>query len=126
MLAYLLTESSTYLDFTALYTDLDLQVSRFPTTRKLNKAMTKNPPALLIAEFEYGYGSNYAGINISNLDVSLHTLRRYAPDAKVIIMCYPHEKQYVKELEALFPLHHVLCHPVHEADLSKGIKLVLT
>lgn len=125
MLTYILSNSSTYLDFPGLYTNLGLRISRFETTRKLNKAITKNPPDLLIAEFLYGYGNNYAGINVSNLDVSLHSLRRYAPKARIIVLCYPHEAQYVKELQALFPLDLSLKHPVNEDDLSAGLKLIL-
>ena len=81
--------------------------------------LKKNPPDFVVAEFFYGYGNNYAGINISNLDVFLHALRRYAPDAKVIVLVEKPERQYVDKLMELFSIHSVLTYPVSEKTMSE-------
>lgn len=65
-----------------------------------------------MAEFQYGYGNNYAGVNVSNLDVFLASLQKYAPGAKVIVLVSKAERQYVDKLAQLFPLDTVLTTPV--------------
>ncbi len=71
-----------------------------------------------MAEFFYGYGNNYAGVNISNLDVLLSSLQKYAPHARVIVMVDKSEYRYVEPLTQLFPLHAVFSLPVLEADMQ--------
>lgn len=122
MLAYALITSPTYLDYPELYRQQQLDLQRFTNTRALNKAIAKHPPDLLIAEFFYGYGNNYAGINLSNLDVSLHSLRRYAPDAKVIVLADKTELEYVDKLGELFTIHAALSHPVQQTTLGNCIQ----
>ena len=41
--------------------------------------LRKRPPDFIVTEFFYGYGNNYAGVNLSNLDVMLSSLPKYAP-----------------------------------------------
>lgn len=81
--------------------------------------LKKSPPDFVVAEFFYGYGNNYAGINISNLDVFLHALRRYAPEAKVIVLVEKPERQYVDKLMALFSIHSALLYPVTEKQIQE-------
>lgn len=40
----------------------------------------------LVAKFFYGYGNNYTVVNISNLDLLLFSLQKYAPKARVIVL----------------------------------------
>jgi len=40
----------------------------------------------VVAEFFYGFGNNYAGANLGNLDVFLASLQKYAPEARVIVL----------------------------------------
>lgn len=75
-------------------------------------------PDFVVAEFFYGYGNNYAGVNVSNLDVFLYSLQKYAPQARIIVLVDKEERGFVEKLDALFPLHAVLQHPVREADLE--------
>lgn len=79
-------------------------------------------PDYIVAEFFYGYGNNYAGVNISNLDVFLHSMQKYAPDAKVIVMFDKAEREYVEKLNDLFPLHAILQHPVQSMELENILK----
>lgn len=86
--------------------------------RKAINELKKQQPDYVVAEFFYGYGNNYAGVNISNLDVFLYSLQRYAPQARVIVMVDKSERQYVDKLNEIFSLHAVLQHPVSNAQLE--------
>ena len=85
--------------------------------------LKKQQPDFLVAEFFYGYGNNYAGVNIRNLDTLLSTLQKYSRDTRVIVMVDKNERQYVDKLNALFPLHAVLVHPVHAAQLADCLQV---
>ncbi len=86
--------------------------------RKALQQLKQQPPDIVVADFIYGYGNNYAGVNISNLDVFLHGLQRYAPAAKVIVLVEKAERQYVDKLNEILPLHAVLVYPVSEAMMA--------
>ena len=74
-----------------------------------------------MAEFFYGYGNNYAGVNISNLDVLLHSLQKYSPDTNVIVLVDKSEFQYVDKLNNIIKLHDVFKSPVSRSQLQKSI-----
>ncbi|MCW8900154.1 MAG: hypothetical protein OQK75_08335 [Gammaproteobacteria bacterium] len=84
--------------------------------------MKKQKPDFIVAEFFYGYGNNYAGVNISNLDVMLCSLQKYAPDAKVVILVEKSERKYVDNLVERFPIHAVLQYPVSAKMMSENLK----
>ena len=90
--------------------------------RKAIGQLKTNKPDFVVAEFFYGYGNNYAGVNISNLDVFLHSMQKYAPDAKVIVIVDKSEREYVAKLNDLFPLFAVLQHPVQAIELENLLK----
>lgn len=117
-----IVESPAHPDFSALYRELGLEEIRATSMRKAIAALKKQPPAWVVAEFFYGYGNNYAGVNVSNLDVFLASARKYAPDARVIVMVDKGETRYVDKLTELFPVHAVLVHPVSREDLRKTLQ----
>lgn len=110
-------ESPLHPDFTTLYRKLGYENVQLSSMRKAISELKKQKPDYVVAEFMYGYGSNYAGVNVSNLDVFLHSLQKYAPEAKVIAMVEKHEVKYVSKLLDLFTLHGVLQHPVSQQAL---------
>ena len=90
--------------------------------KSMRKAMTelkRQAPDFVVAEFFYGYANNYAGVNISNLDVFLFSLQKYAPKARVVVLVQPRERQYVDPLNKIYPLHAVLVHPVREVEIEQ-------
>ncbi len=105
-------------DFSSVYQRANIQEMRFNSMRKAINALKKQQPDYVVAEFFYGYGNNYAGVNISNLDVFLYSLQRYAPQARVIVMVDKSEHQYVDKLNEIFSLYAVLQHPVSKAQLE--------
>ena len=113
-------ESPTHPFLTPLYNELGIEELCFRHMRKLISKIKKEQPDYIAAEFFYGYGNNYAGINISNLDVMLYSLQRYSPKTKVIVFVDKSEKQYVDKLNDILPLHAVITHPVTKKDLSEA------
>lgn len=109
---YSIIESPLHPDFTRLYHDMNFENLQFNSMRKAISHLKKQKPDYVVADFLYGYGNNYAGVNVSNLDVFLHSLEKYAPDAKIIVMVEKEEIKYLPKLTALFNLHAALQYPV--------------
>ena len=119
---YTLLESPTFLRVPDLYAALNIEESRFQTARQFNKAIARQAPEMVLAEFRYGFGNNYAGVNISNLDVSLYALQRHAPNAHIIILADKSEQPYLPRLEALFKIDTVLTLPVNKQTLKRALQ----
>lgn len=111
-------ESPGHPNFAALYRRLGIVESRFNSMRAALQALKRQGPDYIVAEFFYGYGNNYAGVNISNLDVMLYSLQKYAPQARVIVLVEKDQRQYVDPLQAILPLHAILIQPVTEAQMQ--------
>ena len=108
-------------DFSALYQRLGIVAERFDTARNLHRALQKQPPDFFVGEFVYGYGNNYAGANVSNLDVTLRSLQYFAPQAKMIVFMHPREEPHIGKLLELFPIHAVLTYPVTEQQMQAAL-----
>ena len=113
-----LIESPFHSDFSALYQKLSIATERFDSARNLHRALQKQPPDFFVGEFIYGWGNNYAGANISNLDVTLRTLQCFAPQAKMIVFMHPREEAHISKLLELFSIHTVLTYPVSELAMQ--------
>ena len=120
-IVYSLIESPAHADFSSIFKQMGFTNIRLTSSRKAMSELKRNPPGFVVAEFFYGYGNNYAGINISNLDVFLHALRRYSPDAKVIVLVEKQEQQYVEKLKDLFDIHNALVYPVSAEDMKQAL-----
>ncbi|ODU04982.1 MAG: hypothetical protein ABS89_02775 [Thiobacillus sp. SCN 63-1177] len=119
---YSLIESPFPPDFSALYRELGIESQRFDSARNLHRALQKQPPDFFVGEFVYGWGNNYAGANVSNLDVTIRTLQRFAPQAKVIVFMQPREADHIGKLLELFPVHAVLAYPVSEQAMQAALQ----
>jgi hypothetical protein len=117
-----IVESPAHRDFSRLYRRLGIEEVKLGSMRKAISALKKQTPDYVVAEFIYGYGNNYAGVNVSNLDVFLYSLQKYSANARIIVMVERRELQYVDKLAALFPLYAVLPLPVSEQDLENVLK----
>ncbi len=114
-------ESSTHPNFTALYNSLDIQENKISSMRKAIAALKKQQPDFIVAEFFYGYGNNYAGVNISNLDVLLYSLQKYSAQTKVIVLVDKDEFQHVNKLNKIITLHDILKLPINKDQLQKSL-----
>lgn len=119
---YSIIESPAHPDFSALYRRNGIDHIRLTSQRKAISQLKKTVPDYVVAEFFYGYGNNYAGANVCNLDVFLASLQKYAPQAKVIVLVEKAEQEYVPRLAERFPLHAVLVQPVAEQDMQAALE----
>ena len=111
-------ESPSHPMLSPLYKELGYQEQRFTNMRKAISALKKTQPDFVVADFLYGYGNNYAGVNVSNLDVFLHSLQKYAPEAKVIVLVSKQEQQYIEKLANLFSLEAFFTYPVDQKAIG--------
>ena len=112
-------ESAAHPNFTATYKRLGIDETKLTSMRKALASLKSQPFDFIVCEFFYGYGNNYAGVNISNLDVMLYSLQKYSPETRVIVLVDKAEREYVDKLNEIFPLHGVLQYPVSESDLQQ-------
>ena len=125
-LLYDIVESPGHPDLSPLCAKLGLERLVFSSQRKAIGQLRRRPPDLVVADFFYGYGNNYAGANVSNLDVLLRSLQRFAPGARVVVLADRHEVQFVPRLAELFDLHAVVKLPADPAQLAAALALKRT
>lgn len=111
MLLYDIIESPLHPDLSALCQRLGYRYNRFTSQRKAMAQIKREPPDLVVGDFFFGFGNNYAGANVSNLDVLLRSLQRFAPDARIIVLADKQQVGYVDRLAELFSLHAVITLP---------------
>jgi len=114
-------ESPTHPDLAEVYARAGLEEIRLTSTRKAIAHLKECAPDYVVAEFFYGYGNNYAGVNISNLDVFLFSLQKYAPSARVIVLVDKSEREYVDKLNDIIPLHAVCVLPVLPEQVAAAL-----
>ena len=119
---YALVDSPFASHFPDLYEALGIVVERFDSARNLHRALQKQPPDFFVGEFIYGWGNDYAGATVSNLDVTLRTLQAVAPQAKVIVVMQPSEEAHIGKLLALFSVHAVLKYPITEEQMRAALQ----
>jgi tetratricopeptide (TPR) repeat protein len=120
-LLFSILETPAHRDHAALYRRLGIRERKLGSMRKAIAALREQVPDFVVAEFLYGYGNNYAGVNISNLDVFLYSLQKYSSATRIIVLVAPAELPFVDKLAALFPLHAVLPLPVDEQALERAL-----
>jgi len=96
-------------------------VEHFDSARNLHRALKKQQPDFFVGEFVYGWGNNYAGANVSNLDVTLRTLQAQAPQTRIIVVMQPGEEAHIGKLLELFSVHAVLKYPISEEPLRAAL-----
>lgn len=114
-------ESPLHPNFIDLYQSLNIENVQFNSMRKAISHLKNQQPYFVVADFLFGYGNNYAGVNVCNLDVFLHSLQKYAPEAKVIVMVEKEERKHIAKLENLFTLYAVLQYPISEKEMSEQL-----
>lgn len=107
-------------DFSGLYREMGIVEERFDSARNLHRALQKKAPDYFMGEFVYGWGNDYAGATVSNLDVTLRTLQAAAPQAKIIVVMQPGEAPHIGKLLDLFAVDAVLKYPV-TADEMRAV-----
>jgi len=121
-LLYSIVESPTHPDLSPLYRAHGIEEVKLNSQRKAINQLKRRPPDWVVAEFFYGFGNNYAGVNVSNLDVFLHSLRKYAPQARVIVLASPRDIAHIDKLTSLFDIHAVVRHPLNEQQMLEALR----
>ena len=119
---YDIIESPAHPDLSGICQRLGYEYIGFSAQRKALSRMKRQPPDLLVADFFYGYGNNYAGANVSNLDVMLRSLQRFAPTARAIVLADRNETVHIPKLAALFELHAVLTLPATPEEIETALR----
>lgn len=114
-------ESPSHPNFTELYNSLGIEETKITSMRRAIAALKKQQPDYIVAEFFYGYGNNYAGVNISNLDVLLYSLQKYSADTKVIVLVNKDEFKFTIKLNKIIKLHDILKTPISLKQLQKSL-----
>lgn len=114
-------ESPGHPNASELYNALGIKETKITSMRKAIAALKKQQPDFIVAEFFYGYGNNYAGVNISNLDVLLYSLQKYSEYTKVIVLVDKDELIYVDKLNEIIRLHDILKLPINKKSLHKSL-----
>lgn len=114
-----LIESPTHPKLSELYAQMGIREIQVNSSRKAINVLKKERPDFIVAEFFYGYGNNYAGVNVCNLDVLLSSLPKYSPDTKTIVFVQKDEFQYVQKLHELYPLHGVFLYATPEYAIEE-------
>ena len=114
-------ESSGHPNASELYESLGIKETKITSMRKAIAALKKQQPDYIVAEFFYGYGNNYAGVNISNLDVLLYSLQKYSEHTRVIVLVDKSEFKYVDKLNEIIGLHDILKFPINKEQLQKSL-----
>lgn len=114
-------ESSGHPNASELYESLGIKETKITSMRKAIAALKKQQPDYIVAEFFYGYGNNYAGVNISNLDVLLYSLQKYSEHTRVIVLVDKSELKYVDKLNEIINLHDILKYPINKEQLQKSL-----
>lgn len=115
-------ESPSHPNFAELYISLGIEETKITSMRRAISALKKQQPDYIVAEFFYGYGNNYAGVNISNLDVLLYSLQKYSAETKVIVLVNKNEFKFVNKLNNIIKLHDTLKNPVNSKQLQKSLE----
>ena len=116
-----IVESPSHPNFAEIYARLGLREYRFASIRKAVKGLQTLSPDYVVAEFFYGFGNNYAGANLGNLDVFLSSLQKYAPEAAVVVMVSLNQRKYADQLADKFPIAAILTHPVRTTDMEQAL-----
>lgn len=123
---YSLVLSPFHADFSTLYADHGYEACSFNSERKAIQSLKSKIPDVVVADFIYGYGNNYAGVNVCNLDVFFYSLQKYRDDSKKILLVEKSEQQYVEKLHNIIPVDQVLVYPVTEEHMKQALELVST
>jgi DNA-binding NarL/FixJ family response regulator len=121
-LVFDIVESPAHPDLSAICRSLGFERQGFSSQRKALAALKRRAPDIVVADFFYGYGNNYAGANVSNLDVLLRSLQRFAPAARIVILAERSEMQHIPHLAALFELAAVVVLPADRQQIEQTLR----
>lgn len=112
-----IVESPLHPRLSPLFKRLGFDEVELTSTRKAVSALKKQKPDLVVADFVYGYSNNYSGIHISNLDVFLMSMQKFAPGTPVIILAAKDELEHAEKMREICEIVAILPFGVKEPEL---------
>ena len=120
-LLYSIIDTPNHPDFSALYRRLGYEERRITSQRKAIGELKKHPPALVVGEFLNAFHTYYQATNISNLDVFLQSLIKYAPTARVLVIVDKREQALAESLKKIHSRLVLLPRPLDEARMEAAL-----
>lgn len=117
-----LIESPHHPNFSALFVRLGYEEVELTSTRKAVSQLKKQKPDVVLADFVYGFSNNYSGVHISNLDVLLMSMQKFAPDAEVIILTSNKEMEHAEKMRNICAVKAILPYSVSEEKLTELLR----
>lgn len=116
---YSIVELGGYPDFGPQYRQAGFQVVSVQSVRKALALMKKDPPAVVVAEFNFQ--SDFRD-RTSTLETLMATLQSRYPECKSIILYEPEVAHAFKRLQATFPIDVALAFPVDAERMQQALK----
>jgi DNA-binding NarL/FixJ family response regulator len=116
-----IVDSPRHPNLASLFARLGLTEVLLTSTRKAVSQLKKQRPDLVIADFVYGYSNNYDGIHISNLDVFLMAMQKFAPGTRVVILAADEEQEHAQKMREICPIAAILPFSVKEAEMEREL-----
>lgn len=117
-------ESPVHPNLSTLYSRLGFEEVPLTSTRKAVSQLKKQMPDVVVADFVYGFSNNYSGVHISNLDVFLMSMQKFAPGTPVIILVAPGEMEHAEKMRNICPIQAILPFSASEAQLESELRLI--
>lgn len=115
-------ESPVHPKLSGLFSRLGFDEVELTSTRKAVSQLKKQKPDVVVADFVYGFSNNYSGVHISNLDVFLMSMQKFAPGTPVIILASPGEMEHAEKMRNICEIQAILPFTVAEKEIEAKLK----
>lgn len=122
MVLFSIVESPLHPKLSGLFSRLGYEEVELTSTRKAVSALKKQRPDVVVADFVYGFSNNYSGVHISNLDVFLMSMQKFAPGTPVVILSAQAEIEHAEKMRNICPIEAILPFNVAQAEVEKVLR----
>ncbi len=122
MVLFSIVESPLHPKLSGLFSRLGYEEVELTSTRKAVSQLKKQKPNVVVADFVYGFSNNYSGVHISNLDVFLMSMQKFAPGTPVIILVSPGEMEHAEKMRNICEIQAILPFTAAESDIEAELK----
>lgn len=117
-----IVESPLHPKLSGLFSRLGYEEVELTSTRKAVSALKKQKPDVVVADFVYGFSNNYSGVHISNLDVFLMSMQKFAPGTPVIVLVAPGEMEHAEKMRNICPIQAIYPFTVPEKTIREELE----
>lgn len=117
-----IVESPLHPKLSGLFSRLGYEEVELTSTRKAVSALKKQKPDVVVADFVYAFSNNYSGVHISNLDVFLMSMQKFAPGTPVIILAAAAELEHAQKMCNICPIEAILPFTVAQSEVQRVLQ----